>query len=268
MSEHDKFNVIDEKIDHFLGHMDIVYQVVPATSFGFAAVIISSSAILISLLLYLTVDPTFSIFTHWISNLGSGPNGSNIVFNVGIAITSMLLFLFYMYFIKDFRKKKGKKILVDLFFVSTCINCFGLFFVAIFPYTIPFLHGIAAFAFFIGGFISSILYAILILLTKGSNKILAVFSFIATGFCGFHLINSVIIAQYIGIEEGVAQFTEWLTLFAMLALVIEIGFYQITEKKIFYKKLNNRIIDMNYFNPRNIIKLRKFIKSLYQKKEH
>lgn len=268
MSEHDKFNVVDEKIDTFLDHMTTIYQVVPATSFGFAAVIISSSAILISLLLYLTVDPTFSIFTHWISNLGAGPNGSNVVFNIGIAITSILLFLFYIYFIKDFRKKNGNKIIIDLFFVSTCINCIGLFFVAIFPYSIPLLHGIAAFSFFISGFISSILYAILILLTKGNNKILAIFSFIATGFCGFHLINSVVIAQYIGIEEGIAQFTEWLTLFAMLALVIEIGFYQITEKKLFYRKLNDRIIDMNKFNPRNIIKLRKFIKSLYQEKKH
>ncbi len=262
MEKCNKFQIFDEKLDIFLDHIDPLYHAVPAPSFGFAAVIISVIAMFISFFLYVSVEPSFTIFTHWISHLGAGPNGSSIVFNIGISITSVLLFLFYMYYIKEFRKRGGNKVIINLFFLSNICTCSALFLVAFLPYNIGILHAVAAFTFFISGLISSILYAILILITKGTSKIQALFSFITTFFFCFHLITGVIIPFSTGFDFGMAKLTEWLTLFAMLGLIIEVGIYHIIEKRLFYKKIADRVIDTNRMNPRNIIKLRKYIKAL------
>ncbi|MFX1276897.1 MAG: DUF998 domain-containing protein [Promethearchaeota archaeon] len=261
-----KLGFFDNIIETFLERMEPIYKVVPATSFGFAAVINSLTALLISFILYISVDPSFSLFTHWISHLGAGPNGSNIIFNAGICITSVLLFLFYMYFIKDFRKRGAKKILTDLFFLSTIGTCLGLFLVALFPYEIVILHSIAAFTFFISGLLSSILYAVLILITKGSKKVQALFALITTGFLCFHLIISIVPAFSIDLDSRIAVFSEWLSLFAMLALIIEVGFYHIPEQKLFYKRMVAIIIDKNNYNLENVKKLKKHFKALYENK--
>ncbi|MFX1276898.1 MAG: hypothetical protein ACFFBP_21020 [Promethearchaeota archaeon] len=267
MSDYEIFDVFDEKIDDFLNHIDPIFQVVPGNSFGFFGATVASLAVIISFILYISVDPTFTIFTHWISHLGAGPNGSNIVFNIGISITSFLLFLFYMYFIKEFRKKGANKYLLDVFFISSIGTTLGLLFVAFFPYDIVYLHSTAAFIFFFSGLISCSLYAIIILTTKGTHKIQAIFAFIVSGFFFFHLISSIMIAFSSELYIGIAVFSEWLTLFAMIVLIIETGFYHITEKKLFYKQLANHVIDNNHkLNNSNIMKLRKFIKSLHHKK--
>ncbi len=266
MIKFDIFNFIDDKIEAFLDYFDPIYKIVPAPSFGFAAVFTSSIAIFISFILYVSVDPTFSFFTHWISHLGAGPNGSSNVFNVGISMSSILLFFFYMYIIKDFRKRGANKILGYLFFLSNNGTCFGLLLVALFPYEIITLHAFAAFTFFISGLISSILYVLLILSTKGSNKIQALFALITTGFFCSHLIISIVIGLSNALDIRIAKFTEWLTLFAMLALIIESGFYHIRKKRLLYKKFVDIFVDINKFNKKNLIKLKVFVKTLNQKK--
>lgn len=51
----------------------------------------------LAIVLYITVDPSFSIFNNFISDLSIGPNGSNIIFilfNLGMAISVQPFFLY------------------------------------------------------------------------------------------------------------------------------------------------------------------------------
>ena len=256
------FEAYDEKIEEFLDRYDNSHKNVGGNSFGFIGVLVAITSLIVAFLLYYTVDPTFSIFTHWISHLGAGPNGSNVIFNIGLVITSFFLFLFYMYHGREYRRSEGKRILVDILLITTTITSCGLFLVAIFPYNLVVLHSTAALIFFISGLCSSLLYAIFVLTTKGISKFQAVVGFTTAGIFTFHLASSIMGNLYAGIDSRLVYFTEWLALFAMVFMIFEISFYTERERHIFQKQVKERFIDYNHrLSISNIISLREFISS-------
>ncbi|MBN1800877.1 MAG: DUF998 domain-containing protein [Candidatus Lokiarchaeota archaeon] len=272
MSKYEKidefFLNIDEKIDDFLDHVSPIYRVVPGYLLGIIGVFVASISILAAFLLYMTVDPSFTPFTHWISHLGIGPNGSNIVFNIGISVSSVFLFLFYLHHIKEFRKLGANKTITDCLLVSVIATCAGLIFIAIFPYNITLLHGIAANVFFLGGLNSCLLYSVLIIITPKVSKLHAIVGFVSAALFIFHILNSVITSFTIKLQTKefdaeLTKFSEWLALFAILLLIVENIVSNFVKNYSFHKRAKEFLIDSNHhFSNENIYKLRKFVKIL------
>ena len=268
------FNYFTEKVDEFIDvasekiddFFDNVYQKIPGSIFGFTGVAISAFSTLTSLLLYMAVDPSFSFVTHWISNLGGGPNGSSFVFNSGMMVTSIFILLFQIYVIRDLKKRGGNKILIKLLFLAAICSTAGLFFVGVFPLTVAILHGTAASFYFFGGLIFCTLYGVLVLLTPGVHKIQAILGFITAGFFGLHLFTSMITALFTEVEMGINMFTEWSSLFAVLILILESAFYSVKVKISIRRKARKNQIEGPRLSQNNITKLRNFIQSIKKQK--
>jgi len=255
--------VYSEKIDDFF---NVVYKKIPGSIFGLTGAAISAFTIFTALFLYMTADPTFSFVTHWISNLGAGPNGSNVVFNMGMITTSIFILLFQVYEIRDLKRRSGNRILVKFLLLSSIFSSGGLFFVGVFPLTYEYAHGTAATIYFFGGLMFCTFYAILALLTPGVHKIQAILGFITAGFFGLHLFTSMITAIFTEVDMGVTMFTEWLTLFAVLSLILECAFYSLKTKISIRRHARESQIAGPRLNPKNIQKLRSFIESIKKQK--
>ncbi|MFX1395479.1 MAG: DUF998 domain-containing protein [Promethearchaeota archaeon] len=272
MSNHEKIDGIlsniDERIDDFLDYFNPIYRRISGNYLGLIGVFIASISITIAFFLYMTVDPSFSPFTHWISQLGIGPNGANLVFNIGISISSVLIFFFYIYHIRETRKRLSNKFIINLLLGSVIVTCVGLIFVAIFPYNIPFLHGLAANVFFFGGMLSCLLYSIMVLMTPKISKIQALIGFFTVAIFLFHIINSLVSSFFSKLEASefdaeLTKFSEWLALFAILFLILENIVYSFSDNYRLRKQAQEFLIDCNYhMSIDNIYKLRKFVQLL------
>jgi hypothetical membrane protein len=86
--------------------IDKFYQKVNGCYFAFVGVGTSLLTIFIAYLLYIQVDPTFNILDNFISDLGDGPNYSNVAFSVGVILGSCISLFFYL-FLTDFLIGRG-----------------------------------------------------------------------------------------------------------------------------------------------------------------
>ena len=102
-----------ERIDSFYQKCDGSYYVFIGTG-------ISLISKLIAVLLFLQIDPTFNIFSNYISDLGDGPNNSDIVYNIGVMLSGIFYCFFFLYLMRYLQKKDGdlKLLLGELTFLQ------------------------------------------------------------------------------------------------------------------------------------------------------
>jgi len=133
--------------------------------FGITGVTATSLSVIVAYFLYISVNPTFNTVSNCVSDLGIGPNMSNIVYNLGAVITGFCQIPFYLTLVKYLQNKNPNPYLINITKLTFVISAFGLILIGIIPFKrenlIFFLgHGSAAaihyvagsFAFFIYGF--------------------------------------------------------------------------------------------------------------------
>ncbi len=69
--------------------LDKFYKKIPGSYWAILGGIFGLLIIFISIFLHSLTEP-ISFFTHWVSHLGWGPNGSELVFRIGIIVTACL----------------------------------------------------------------------------------------------------------------------------------------------------------------------------------
>ena len=114
-----------EKLDRF-------YEKINGSYFGIIGFIISFVSVLIAQMLYMAVDPSFSGTSNFISDLGIGPNGSDIVFNNGMILSGIFLILFYTY-IGWYLQKNGSNYSIKLGILAGIVSSMGQILVGIYP---------------------------------------------------------------------------------------------------------------------------------------
>jgi len=234
LSEIDEWIVnFDKKIDNFF---EEVYDKIPGYYFGIFGLMVFLSSTITALLVYLSVNPNYSIFTNWISDLGTGPNGSNIIFNTGWILSSGLILLFHIYQIKHIKKKIHRKyfLFLRLMAVSNISFTFGIFLVGVFPENLAIYHLIAATFFFSGGIVFFSFYGILGILNK---KIPLSYTFIAI-FISLIYILFYLTAHFpeVFTKVGITVTSmEWLTLITEASMMLMILLHSLIEN-YFLKK--------------------------------
>lgn len=213
---------------------------------GIAAASVGTIMIIIASILHATAGP-FSFFTHWISNLGIGPNGSMYVFNIGLVITVFSFTPFMIYMIRfAWNEMEGEHILIKKFsviitLILSILTLLGLFLVALFPMwpsTIV-MHFIAAMMFFIGSMFWTISFTITLFLFRKISILQIVATVVAVVVVAIFLGSIVItmgsgivvadIASFISTSGTFlwACFWEWMYLFSILAYVFLTSIYVI-----------------------------------------
>lgn len=145
--------------------------------FGIIGTISIALSTIISFFIYASIDPRFNIISHAISDLGTGPTISNVVYSVGLIIGSFSQIPFYISLIYYFRKKADNTYLIKITILSSLISVVSHNILSLVPFerTVPFLyltHGISAATHYVAGSIALVLYGINELLdTKVSKKL-------------------------------------------------------------------------------------------------
>ncbi len=172
--------------------------------------------------MYFINDPSFSFVTHYLSDLGAGPNGVGLVFSVGMILTSIVMIFFFLHLGTYLTNKKGNKYIILFALVSGLISSVGTFFVGIFPINIYLdLHNFSASFFFLGGFSYCLFFAISELTTPGISKYQALYGFVVCFFFFMFIFYSSI--NYYSPELCVLEsyISEWILFLVLTSWIIE-----------------------------------------------
>ncbi|TXT58706.1 MAG: membrane protein of unknown function [Promethearchaeota archaeon] len=193
--------------------LDKLYQKINGSYFGFLGVIISLLSMVISYLIYIQVDTSFSLTTHFISDLGNGPNFSGIVFSIGMVSASILFLLFYIYLTRYLLIQNARKGYVFVAFGAALFSFIGGVFVGLFPSSIAqILHLTGGFFVFFGFFWLATFNSLSEYHLPDFNKKVASIGFLLAPFPLIYL--ALLLIFYIPeINEALAIFFEWVAYF-------------------------------------------------------
>ncbi len=229
--------------------LDSLYKKVPGGYFGIIAAILGGITILICSILYYSVEP-FDFFLNWISDLGgvrtnSGrpPNGSNIVFSIGLILLTIVSIPFVLYLMRYLlsRNQRGR-FLVHLSVIVGIITIIGVIGVSIVDIkTDPIVHTYFATLFFFGGMAIMLLFSLSMFLNSDIPRMQALFGlicsivpmvFIAT-FAPYAMEGENVFLLVVSTdpELGITRFWEWMYLFALLAWFLETGIFTLKYKE-------------------------------------
>ena len=173
------------------------------------------------MILYNLGESSFSVFTHYLSHLGIGPNGSNIIFNVGSMVSGVVMVFFFLNLSVFLIKKKVLRILVNLSFIFGFISSVGIFMMGLFPSDVSqYLHNFGAEFFFFGGLAYCILYGISEWTAKGISKLQALSGFVvAFPFLVFiYFTNLNFFNHELALE--ISHFSEWILFTLLMCWII------------------------------------------------
>jgi len=172
-----------------------------------------------AILLYISADPTFSFLTHWVSHLGTGPNGSDLVFNGGMVYSGIISWIYSLYLARYLHKNGALRFLIIISLGCGIFLGIGLLLIGIFPLELIFgIHNIAAGFFFYGGMFSCITYGITAYLTPSISKLQSIIGFmIASVFLSYIIINS------LPLNISFKMAAEWSVFFAIPSWILSQG---------------------------------------------
>ena len=179
----------------------------------FIGVFIPVFTIALSVILYILGDSSFSIFTHYLSHLGIGPNGSNIVFNLGCMISGVVMVFFFLNLSVFLIKRDVPRYLVKMSFIFGFVSSIGIFLIGVFPGDgSQVLHNIVASLFFLGGLANCVLYGISERKAKGISKLQAHSGFVVAFFFIVFIIITSLYYYYPKTTLELSHFSEWILL--------------------------------------------------------
>jgi len=213
-----------EKIDKF-------YEKINGSYLIFTGIGLSLLVILIAVILFIQVDPTFNMYSKFISDLGDGPNNSNIVFNTGIIISGIFNFFIYIYLTRFLQKKQGNEKLILLAFISAIISVIGTIMVGLFTSdTENTLHRTGAAMSFFGSFFLIIFFGIAEYKISDIPNKYSVPGFILAPISIVFLVFFLLLILNTGFSSEITIFTEWLAFFANTTWLFIQGIYTLREK--------------------------------------
>ena len=151
--------------------------------FGIIGFIVTSLSVILASFLYSLVNPAFNIISNAVSDLGTGPNMSNIIYNIGTIITGFCQLLFYLSLVKYLQDKKANHYLTQIVKFTFLTSAIGLIVLGIIPFhrenALFFLgHGSAAATHYVAGSFAFIFYGIFEILILKFSKMLGIISFL------------------------------------------------------------------------------------------
>jgi hypothetical membrane protein len=214
-----------ERIDSFYQKCDGSYYVFIGTG-------ISLISKLIAVLLFLQIDPTFNIFSNYISDLGDGPNNSDIVYNIGVMLSGIFYCFFFLYLMRYLQKRGGNLKLTIVSFFAGFIASIGAILVGIFTAdNAPQLHRLAANFSFFGNFFALIFFGLSEYYITDIPKKLSILGFIFAPLSFLFLSFYFLLSINPNFSRELTVFIEWIAFFANTTWLIAQGIYTLKSKE-------------------------------------
>jgi len=204
--------------------------------FGIIGVSVTSISVIIAFFLYTSVNPTFNMVSNCVSDLGTGPNMSNIVYNLGAIVTGFCQIFLYLSFVNYLQNRKPNTFLNNIIKLTSVISAIGLIIIGIIPFEredlILFLgHGSAAAIHYVAGSFAFIFYGFFEIFALKHSKILWIISFL-TGILYGILWVGYLIDFIIKIPQVYVNYTlQWISLAGILLWSLLHSLFLFNNKK-------------------------------------
>ena len=189
--------------------------------FGIIGVSATSVSVIVAFFLYTSVNPTFNMLSNCVSDLGTGPNMSNIVYNLGAIITGLCQIPFYLSLVAHFQNEKGNTFLIQITKLIFMVSAIGLILVGIIPFERDILifflgHGSAAATHYVAGSFAFLISGFFEILILKLSKLLGIISFL-TGIIYLMLWVGYLIDFIFKIPQASVNYTlQWIGLAGIL----------------------------------------------------
>ena len=211
-----------------------------------AGSIFATLVVIVSSICHYVVEP-FNYMTHWVSSMGVGPNGSDVVMNGGLFITGILYLAMACVLTCRFQREahsKGAKVVLILGILSAIISCVGIWLLTIWNMEANFvIHNIGAFMFFIGTPIfTSLMTTGFFIIGKGSKMQVIVSTILVLLFISlpiFMMIGAAL--ENIAMDEvlgsmgpglGLARLVEWMAVLGFFVWILQTGLHIVRNQPL------------------------------------
>lgn len=210
-----------EKLNRF-------YEKFPGSYVAFITFIFSVIFMSIAIVLY--NDPSFTIFTHYISDLGASTRDSALFWNINMILTAPLRLLFGFYLLKFLEKRGANRKTLKITAYFMMISTIGSTVLALNPHDISRLfHMIGAFIYFIGVVVIQINISKMELRAENIPKYLPLISLVVVACYALFLsfeISEIILESF----KFIACFFEWMAYFSLMVWLLLHGYYTHVSK--------------------------------------
>lgn len=219
---------------------DKIYEKIHGGYWAIFTAISGLITVITSTILYYIGDPSITIPSHWISHLGAGPMGADVVFTIGLTIAGVcgLLFLIYLYrLLRPGNKETNHMLMLNFAFIFSLAAIIGLLLLAIFDMVgEPILHVTGSTTFMFSGMLMMIFISTSMLFnpdiplnqTLISYGITGIFVIFLITFLPVTLDPSVDLMDLLTSTDTRASVTrvwEWILIYGIFAWFLEIGVY-------------------------------------------
>jgi len=199
------------------------YEKFPGSYIAYIGFIFSVAFMSIAIVLY--NDPSFTIFTHYISDLGASTKGSTLIWNIGMIISAPIRILFGFYLLKFLENRGANKKTIKITASFMVIAAIGSTILALNPHDISRLfHMLGAFVYFIGVVVIQINLSKMELKAENIPKYLPLVGILVVAcyvlFLGFEI--SELISESFKL---LACFFEWMAFFSLMTWLVLHGYY-------------------------------------------
>ncbi len=236
----------------FTKKLDQFFDRIPGGYFGLAGVVIIMVLFIISMSLFNLADP-FSFFKHWVSHLGIGANGADVLFSVALIAGGTLFIPFVVFLFRYLWSEEGRGRISDgVGMVAALLSITGAFLSAIFDMEAAgSMHVISANLFFISATVFiGFFTAAMIFTKKYARWHLLVTGIVLVLFAIFYPVVFYSSSQYfpdkdvltmgdwvefmtaMGPELNLVRFFEWLALFGVFAWIAATAILMLRERTL------------------------------------
>ena len=215
--------------------LDKIYEKIRGGYFAFLALIAVAFGMFVSLIIYLQDDPSFSILTNYISDLGAGPISSRIVFSIGMIVGAVFLIFLQLFIGKYLKRIEEKSQRIWIFLYAGVVAELGLIFIGIYPLdraddTAFAIHSIAAVIFFVFTAISNLGLGYIEFKNSKFSKFFALISVIAGLFSAIFAVGFIIQEYSVLGNHQFIYLSEWIFFaFTTIWLIIH-GLYFLKKR--------------------------------------
>jgi len=211
----------------------VFFNKIPGYYFGLLTVFFGGISIILSYILFKSANNSYSIFTNYISDLGVGPNGANLIFGLGLPIMSFMSFFYHISELYRSKQLAIYKFLLVPVWLCIISNTIGGILAGIFNITYI-IHSVAAFLYFMSVVLYYLMFLIITSVEKQVNKVQVILYAIvfstSSSFLGISLITFIFpdLSNIISIT-----FMEWTAVFSYLPAILIRSLYllQMNNKK-------------------------------------
>jgi len=178
---------------------------------------------LISIILY--NDPNYSLFTHYISDLGASTSGSVQFWSVNMIVGSPIRVLIGLYLLGLLAKRGANEKSIKITAYIILVGAIGSIIIALNPHdTSRAFHLIGAFTYFIGVVIAQTFFFKMELRAEEIPRYLPFISILVV-LVYFTFLSLEILVLATGFFREIACFSEWMALFSLMAWLGLHGYY-------------------------------------------